>query len=67
MKISTNKGKMYSVSTKTFLKKIVDFIKPYIKKAIRAIMIFISSLLVQAERYLLKKIDEWEVEVEESL
>ena len=51
MRIETNSGKGYSLSTKSLLKKIV-----------RWVIKFLYINLDKLQRYLIKKINEWEID-----
>ena len=61
MRIGTNKGKMYSVSTKGFFKKLVNYIKPYLKELVRWFIKFIYIQVDRLHKYLIKKIENWEI------
>lgn len=51
MRIGTNRGKLYSVSIKGFL-----------KKAVRWFIKFLYINIGKLEEYLIKKINEWEID-----
>jgi len=51
MRIGTNSGKLYSLSTKSLLKKLV-----------RWTIKFLYINIYKLEKYLIKKINEWEID-----
>jgi len=62
MRIGTNKGKMYSVSTKGLLKKLWGYLKPQLKELVHWFIKFLYIQIDRLHQYLIKKIENWEVD-----
>ena len=62
MKIIREDGTVYSISSKKAINKVGVFLKPYMKSAVRSGIVLLYRQVDKLERYLIKKIENWEVE-----